>query len=59
MIEGEPPAGPLFPILWSEDGQRDGDADFPRGFATTWSAQRKQEVNEDALFAKLKQEEAS
>lgn len=54
MIEGEAPAGPLFPILWSEDGYRDGDDKFPRGFATVWSAtQRRDDVNEDKLFASL------
>jgi ectoine hydroxylase-related dioxygenase (phytanoyl-CoA dioxygenase family) len=53
MVEGNPPAGPLFPMLWSEDGQRDGDDEFPRGFATTWKAQRRNTVNEDELFADM------
>lgn len=38
MIEGERPAGQLFPLIWSEDGRRDTGEDYPRGFATTWSA---------------------
>jgi ectoine hydroxylase-related dioxygenase (phytanoyl-CoA dioxygenase family) len=59
MIEGEPPQGPLFPLLWSENGARDDDSQFPRGFATTWSRARRAEVNEDKLFAKLKQAEAA
>ena len=50
MIAGEPPAGPLFPILWSEDGRRDDDSEFPRGFATTWSRERRSEVNEGEEF---------
>ncbi|MBM3513086.1 MAG: phytanoyl-CoA dioxygenase family protein [Alphaproteobacteria bacterium] len=37
MIEGEKPAGPLFPLMWSDDGARDTDAELPWGFATTWS----------------------
>ena len=37
MIPGEKPAGPLFPVIWSEDGARDTDAAYPTGFATTWS----------------------
>lgn len=58
MIEGEVPAGPLFPVLWSEDGQRDGDENFPRGFATTWSQSRRDNVNDDELFKQLKANEA-
>lgn len=59
MIEGEAPAGPLFPMLWSEDGHRDNDDQFPRGFSTVWSAtQRRDDVNEDKLFASLLKETA-
>jgi hypothetical protein len=36
----------------SEDGRRDGDAEYPRGFATRWSRSRKDDVNEYALFEK-------
>ena len=50
MIEGEAPAGPLFPVLWSEDGYCDGDGAFPRGFATTWSRSRRSEINEYEEF---------
>jgi hypothetical protein len=50
MIQGEKPQGALFPLLWSEDGRRDGDALFPRGFATTWTRERRGDVNEYALF---------
>jgi len=50
MIEGEPPAGPLFPVLWSQDGYRDGDAGFPTGFATTWSRGRRADINEYETF---------
>ena len=50
MIEGEPPAGPLFPVLWSKDGYRDGDAQFPTGFATSWSRSRRSDINEYEEF---------
>jgi ectoine hydroxylase-related dioxygenase (phytanoyl-CoA dioxygenase family) len=58
MVTGERPAGPLFPLLWSEDGRRDDDREYPRGFATIWSRQRKAEVNEYEEFAKLLAKEA-
>ena len=59
MIEGEAPEGPLFPVLWSADGQRDDDSQFPRGFATTWSRKRRDDVNEYKLFTKLAQTQAA
>ena len=59
MIDGEKPAGPLFPLLWSEDGRRDGDEDFPRGFATSWSQQAMGDVNEYETFKRLTREEAA
>jgi hypothetical protein len=52
MIAGEPPQGPLFPLLWSAEGRRDSDAAFPRGFATAWRRERRGEINEYALFQK-------
>ena len=52
MIEGEVPGGDLFPLLWSEGGDRDGDARFPRGFATTWSKSRRGDINEYDEFEK-------
>lgn len=57
MIEGEKPGGDLFPLLWSEDGRRDGDGRYPRGFATSWSeaAARAAEVNPYALYTKLRE----
>jgi ectoine hydroxylase-related dioxygenase (phytanoyl-CoA dioxygenase family) len=36
MVPGHKPAGYLFPLLWSKRGDRDGDATYPRGFATQW-----------------------
>ena len=36
MIPGEPPQGPLFPLIWSETGERDRADGFPSGFATAW-----------------------
>ncbi|MCB2107860.1 MAG: phytanoyl-CoA dioxygenase family protein [Rhodobacteraceae bacterium] len=59
MIAGEKPRGPLFPLLWSADGRRDGDADFPRGFATAWSAKRRDEVNYSKTFMELQKKEAA
>lgn len=59
MVPGEVPQGPAFPMLWSEDGFRETDEQYPRGFATTWSAQRRDTVNEDALFDEMRKREAS
>lgn len=58
MIEGERPGGPLFPLIWSDDGRRDGDADYPRGFATSWSDAGRARVraNYQASFEKLLKE---
>ena len=53
MVEGCPPNGPLFPLLWSEDGTKDTDNLFPKGFATTWQSHRRDTVNEDKLFNSL------
>ena len=50
MVAGERPGGALCPLIWSADGRSDGDAHYPRGFATRWSRQRKADVNEYALF---------
>ncbi|WP_446831766.1 phytanoyl-CoA dioxygenase family protein [Candidatus Foliamicus sp.] len=59
MIDGEPPGGPLFPVLWSQDGYRDGDADFPTGFATSWSRERRTDINEYEEFQRqLKSQQA-
>ena len=52
MLKGEPPAGPLFPVLWSDDGYRDSDADYPRGFAATWSRERSSDINQYEAFEK-------
>jgi len=52
MLEGGTPQGPLFPVLWSEDGYRDSDTEFPRGFATTWSRERRGDINEYEEFKK-------
>lgn len=59
MIPGETPAGPLFPVLWSRSGERDDDSDYPRGFATTWSRQRRSEVNEGEEFRRRLKAETS
>lgn len=53
MVPGERPGGDLFPLLWSQDGRRDGDARYPRGFATSWTRSRRDEVNEYATFRAL------
>ena len=53
MLEGEKPQGPLFPLLWSEDGRRDDDSAYPRGFATTWPKREMGTVNEYAKFKEM------
>lgn len=58
MIPDEAPLGPLFPLLWSEDGRRDTDEHYPTGFATAWSKGRRANVNDDALFKELLKKEA-
>jgi ectoine hydroxylase-related dioxygenase (phytanoyl-CoA dioxygenase family) len=57
MLEGEKPEGSHFPLLWSEDGCSDGDANYPRGFATRWPKQEMGGVNEYAKFTQLKVKE--
>ncbi|NDE01489.1 MAG: hypothetical protein EBZ91_07005 [Gammaproteobacteria bacterium] len=52
MVAGERPMGPLCPLVWSEDGRREGDAEYPRGFATRWTRERKSDINEYDVFAK-------
>ncbi len=52
MIDGEKPQGPLFPLLYSDDGRRDDDSEFPRGFTTRWTRQRRGDVNEYEAFQK-------
>jgi len=44
--------GPLCPLVWSEDGRRESDAEYPRGFATRWTRERKSDINEYDVFAK-------
>ncbi|MEM9877998.1 MAG: phytanoyl-CoA dioxygenase family protein [Pseudomonadota bacterium] len=53
MVPGEAPQGPCLPLLWSEDGARDGDSEYPKGFSTRWSSERQDNVNEDALFQEM------
>jgi ectoine hydroxylase-related dioxygenase (phytanoyl-CoA dioxygenase family) len=36
MIPGEKPQGAMVPLIWSEDGRRDDDSLYQRGFATRW-----------------------
>jgi len=55
MIEGEKPGGSVFPLLWSENGERDGDGDYPRGFATQWASKRRTDINEYKTFQKLQE----
>ena len=38
MIPGEKPQGRIVPLIWSDDGRRDPVDQYPRGFATAWSA---------------------
>jgi hypothetical protein len=53
MVPGERPGGDLFPLLWSDDGRRDGDSRYPRGFATSWTRERREDVNEYRTFRQL------
>jgi len=57
MLDGEKPAGPLFPLLWSQDGRSDDDSQYPRGFATTWAKRDMGGVNEYDTFKKMKVKE--
>lgn len=57
MLDGEKPAGPLFPLLWSQDGRSDDDSHYPRGFATTWPKRDMGGVNEYDTFKKMKVKE--
>lgn len=57
MIEGEKPGGPLFPLLWSDDGRSDGDSAYPRGFATSWAQRAMGDVNEYKTFKTMKEKE--
>jgi len=53
MVPGEPPQGPVFPVLWSDNGHLCTHEGYPTGFATTWHTQRRETVNEDALFTRM------
>lgn len=56
MIPGEKPAGYLFPKIYSEDGTRDTDEAYPRGFAAEWSRDAKPEkVEMLSLNSKLQE----
>ena len=57
MLEGEKPEGPLFPLIWSEDGRRDDDSHYPRGFASTWAKREMGTINEYARFKELAKKE--
>ena len=57
MLDGEKPEGPLFPLLWSEDGRKDDDSEYPRGFATRWPKREMGGVNEYDTFKKMKEKE--
>ena len=59
MIEDERPMGPLFPLLWSADGRRDDASEYPRGFATGWQRERRDDINEFGTFKKLLAEHAA
>lgn len=50
LVPDEKPEGDLFPLLWSEDGRRDDDSRYPRGFATRWTRARKDDINQYAEF---------
>ena len=57
MLDGEKPEGPLFPLLWSKDGRKDDDSEYPKGFATRWPKREMGGVNEYDTFKKMKEKE--
>jgi len=57
MLDGEKPAGPLFPLLWSQDGRSEDDSEYPRGFATRWQGRAMGDVNEYETFKRMKARE--
>lgn len=57
MLEGAKPQGSHIPLIWSEDGREDGDARYPRGFATSWPKTKMQGINEYKSFAEMTQKE--
>lgn len=59
MLDGEKPAGPLFPLLWSEDGRSEDDSQYPHGFATTWPKTEMGGINEYDTFKTMKVKEAA
>jgi hypothetical protein len=58
MVEGGKPAGSHFPLLWSEDGRRDTDVDYPRSFATTWPSDDMGAIGDYGGFKVYKGKEA-
>lgn len=59
MLEGAPPAGSHIPLLWSEDGRSEGDAYYPKGFATQWPKMQMQGINEYKTFKEMSSKEQS
>ena len=59
MLDGEKPAGPLFPLLWSEDGRSDDDSQYPRGFATSWPKREMGGINEYDTFKTMRVKEGT
>ncbi len=59
MLDGEKPEGDLFPLIWSQDGRKDDDSRYPRGFATRWPKREMGGINEYDTFKKMKIKEAA
>jgi len=59
MLEGAQPGGSHIPLLWSEDGRAEGDADYPKGFATRWPKMAMQGINEYKTFKEMTSKEQS
>ncbi len=57
MLDGAKPTGSHIPLIWSEDGRAEGDAHYPRGFATTWPKTEMQGINEYKAFTEMKRKE--
>ena len=54
MLDGAQPAGSHIPLLWSQDGEAEGDTHYPRGFATRWPETPMQGINEYKTFKEMK-----
>ena len=57
MIPGEKPQGPLIPLIWSAEGRKDDTEKYPGGFATTWSEDVRERLEQESAQRKSYEEE--